>query len=94
METIIRRVLDQPTLSDTVKNAAITNLLAGTATLSTQDASLLLDLGLDLRAKSKTMLEIQNGDRILSALSTSHRGLFWARFPTSWLDQIVAITQS
>lgn len=51
METIIRRVLDQPSLTDAVKNAAITQLLAGTASLSTPDANLLLDLGLELRTK-------------------------------------------
>lgn len=51
METIIRRVLDQPSFTDAVKNAAIAQLLAGTASLSTPDANLLLDLGLELRTK-------------------------------------------
>ena len=51
MEIIIRGVLDHPSLTDAGKNAFITQFLAGTAGLSTPDANLLLDLGLELRTK-------------------------------------------
>lgn len=51
METIIRQALDQPNLTDAVKNSFIIKLLAGTASLSTPDANILLDFGLELRIK-------------------------------------------
>ncbi|KAF9183941.1 Ubiquitin carboxyl-terminal hydrolase 35 [Haplosporangium sp. Z 11] len=53
METIIKSVLAQPTLQDNVKSAAITKLLTGTAALSIPDASVLLDLGLELKTTNQ-----------------------------------------
>ncbi|KAG0335337.1 Ubiquitin carboxyl-terminal hydrolase 38 [Podila horticola] len=94
METIIRQALDQPNLTDAVKNSFIIKLLAGTASLSTPDANILLDFGLELRIKSNTMTEIQNGDRIISALSATHRQLVWARFHTAWVERIITSMQT
>ncbi|KAG0023562.1 Ubiquitin carboxyl-terminal hydrolase 35 [Podila clonocystis] len=36
------------------------------------------------------MTEIQNGDRIISALSATHPQLVWARFHTTWVEHIIA----
>ncbi|KAF8978560.1 Ubiquitin carboxyl-terminal hydrolase 35 [Entomortierella lignicola] len=86
METLIKSILAQPKLQDNLKSAAIAKLLTGTASLSKPDASLLLDLGLDLKSNAKNALEVQAGDRILLAVSIAHRDLIWARFDNDWLE--------
>jgi hypothetical protein len=50
METLIRGILAQTNLQPNVKTATITKLLTGTAQLSAPDASVLLDLGLELKS--------------------------------------------
>lgn len=53
METVIRKVLVASHLPDNDKKRAISTLLArGVSTLSKPDASLLLDLSLELKAAS------------------------------------------
>ncbi|KAG0250548.1 Ubiquitin carboxyl-terminal hydrolase 35 [Mortierella polycephala] len=90
METIIKRVLAQPTLQDNVKSTAITKLLAGTAALSIPDASVLLDLGLDLKTTSRNELENQTAHRILLAVSIAHRDLYFARLHSDWIEGVIS----
>ncbi|GJJ78628.1 ubiquitin carboxyl-terminal hydrolase 35/38 [Entomortierella parvispora] len=91
METLIRSIL-AASLQPNVKSAAITKLLGGTAQLSTPDASVLLDLGLELKSAAKNVAEIQVGDRIIMAISLAHRQLFFARFHSDWFQSIVTAT--
>ncbi|KAI1314684.1 Ubiquitin carboxyl-terminal hydrolase 35 [Mortierella claussenii] len=92
METLIKGILAQDSLQDQVKGAAIAKLLTGIASLSTPDASVLLDLALQLKTTSRTHLENQTGDRILLAASIAHRILFWARFHRDWFASLVSGT--
>ncbi|KAF9350406.1 Ubiquitin carboxyl-terminal hydrolase 35 [Mortierella sp. AD094] len=90
METIIKSVLAQPTMQDKAKSALISKLLAKTFTLSKPDASVLLDLGLELKSTARSSIEVLAGERILLAVSTAHRDLFWARFANDWFETQVS----
>ncbi|ORZ01843.1 hypothetical protein BCR41DRAFT_210543 [Lobosporangium transversale] len=92
METLIKGILAQPTIPPQVKNAAIIKLLSGTASLSEADASILLDFAMELRTTSRNLLGIQTGDRVLTAVSVTHRDLFWARFSADWLESLTSGT--
>ncbi|KAF9114761.1 hypothetical protein BGX27_009882 [Mortierella sp. AM989] len=92
METLIKGILAQTTLQDNFKITAITNLLKKTASLSKPDASVLLDLGLELKSTARSLLEDKVGDRILLAVSTAHRDLFWARLANDWLESQLSDT--
>lgn len=96
METVIRKVLAASHLPDNDKKRAINTLLArGVPTLLKPDASLLLDLGLDLKsASNRTLLDDWTGDRILEAVSNSHRDLFWAVLHTDWFHNKISGTIS
>ncbi|KAG0285295.1 Ubiquitin carboxyl-terminal hydrolase 35 [Linnemannia gamsii] len=90
METVIRKVLAASHLPDNHKKRTINTLLA-TSVLSNPDASLLLDLGLELKAvSSRTLLDDWAGDRILEAVSNAHRDLFWSVFHTSWFHSKIS----
>ncbi|KAF9438717.1 hypothetical protein BGZ76_005449 [Entomortierella beljakovae] len=90
METLIKGILAQPTLQDSHKSAAITKLLKATANLPKPDASILLDLGLELVSTARNSLEIQIGDRVLFAVSLAHHDIYWAHFPQSWFENRIA----
>ncbi|KAF8927050.1 hypothetical protein BGZ58_010669 [Dissophora ornata] len=92
METIIKGLLNQPTLQDNFKSAFITKLLKGTAELRKPDASVLLDYGFGLKSNPKTLFQSQTGDRILLAVSIAHFDLFKARFHNDWFHGLIADT--
>ncbi|KAG9062939.1 Ubiquitin carboxyl-terminal hydrolase 35 [Linnemannia hyalina] len=94
METVIRKVLAASHLPDNDKKRAINTLLArNVSTLSKPDTSLLLDLGLELKtASNRTLLDDWTGDRILEAVSNTHRDLFWAVLHTDWFHNKISCT--
>ncbi|KAI7820490.1 hypothetical protein BC939DRAFT_504916 [Gamsiella multidivaricata] len=94
MEAVIKGILHSPTLQENVKRTAIIKLLTQIATLDKPDASILLDLGLELKAAHQNALENQTGDRILLAVSTAHRDLFWARSHNDWFENLVSDTNT
>ncbi|KAF9381498.1 hypothetical protein BGX21_002088 [Mortierella sp. AD011] len=94
METIIKGVLAHPNLQDKEKSTAISKLLEKTFSLSKPDASVLLDLGIELKSNTRSSIEVLAGDRILLAMSIAHRDLFWARFANDWFETQVSSTET
>ncbi|KAG0303106.1 Ubiquitin carboxyl-terminal hydrolase 35 [Linnemannia gamsii] len=92
METLIRKVLTASHLPDITKKKTIITLFARSAsTLSKPDASLLLNLGLELKtASSRTLLDDWAGDMILEAVSNAHHDLFWAVLRADWFHNKIS----
>ncbi|KAF9921594.1 Ubiquitin carboxyl-terminal hydrolase 35 [Linnemannia zychae] len=94
METLIRNVLAASHITEKDKRNFIHALLTKkVSTLEQHDASLLLDLGLELKtAHTIAPLNDWAGDRILEAIRTAHRDLFWTVFSTDWFHSKISGT--